>query len=344
MALYSEVKNLEEWLIKRIKPRNMAYKLSKKYGYKPYMIERYREIFESWSEVKELLKGFERPLSPSIRCNRIKVENCTYLARRLELMGFKLRSIEWCDDCFTVEEGRKAPSLGSLHEFLLGMYYLYRGLASLIPPLLINPNPSDVILDMAAAPGGKTTHMAQIMNNQGVILATDVSRSRMRALRSNIERLGITNTVLLRIDGRLVPEIYENFFTKVLLDAPCSGEGLIAIDRSRKRKTSLRKLLEFRRLQIEMLNSALEAVAPGGLVLYTTCSIAPEENELVIADVLTKRKDVNVLKLKPPIGSRQGITHYFELELPKELTKCVRLFPHISGTEGFFMCLLRRIS
>jgi NOL1/NOP2/sun family putative RNA methylase len=338
-----EIRDLYEWLKRKIKVSRKALRLSSSFGYRSYMIARYREMLGTWDEVTDLLQAFEKDLNPVVRCNKLKVGDCNKLFARLQELGYGLSRIPWCSECVELNSGGGIATLGSLHEFLLGLYYLYRGKASLIPPLLLNPGCKDRVLDMAAAPGGKTTHMAQIMMNRGVVVATDVSRRRMRALRSNVERMGIHNAVLVRTDARNLPSIYPAYFTKVLLDAPCSGEGLIMVDPSRKTKTSLKELLRLHNLQVELLNSALDAVMPGHRVLYTTCSIAPEENELVIAKVISSREDINIEPANPPIPHVNGMREYFNIEIPEEVGRCVRLYPHLSGTEGFFLCLLRRL-
>ncbi len=331
-----------EWLRRKARPSRKAKELASRYGYRAYMLERYREMLGGWSEVRELLDAYERRPNPVIRCNELKVSDCKFLEERLGKAGYELAPLDWYPAAYEVSGGRGIASLGATHEFLAGMFYLYRGAASLIPPLMLKPSYTDRVADLAAAPGGKATHIAQLMRNKGVLLASDVSRVRMRALRSNIERLGVRNTVLLRIDGRVVPSIYPSFFDKVLLDAPCTGEGLIAIDPERKVKTSIADLIKSHNLQVELLDSALDTVKEGGIVLYVTCSIAPEEDELVIAEILEKRDDVDITSLESPIKLLNGFTEYFGITLPDEVSRCGRIFPHIHGMEGFFICALRR--
>ncbi len=341
---FSDVSDPLEWVVSRVRPGRRSKAVASRWGYRPYMVERYLNILGSWAEVGRLLQSFELSVSPSVRCNTLKVRDCGLLVERLERLGFEVKPIEWAEHCFEVVGGvNMVSTLGATHEFLIGMYYLYRGRASLLPPLTLSPVAGERVCDLAAAPGGKATHMAQLMRNEGVLLACDVSRSRMRALRSNVERLGIRNAVLLRIDGRIVPDIFPSHFDRVLLDAPCSGEGLIMLDPSRKVKTSMRDLVRMHELQVELLNAALDSVRPGGLVLYSTCSIAPEEDEFVIAEVVERREDVRVERVDAPLRLSEGVEEYFGLELPDYVRLCVRVWPHIHGMEGFFMCLLRRV-
>ncbi len=317
--------------------------LAGRYGFRDYMVERYYRMFGDWDLVVELLEGFERPLARVVRCNTIKVRDCDYLVSRLSALGFSLSRVGWCDYVFKVLGGG-AVSLGATHEFLAGMYYLHRGPATTLPPLILSPKPTDFVLDVACGAGGKTTHMSQLMGNEGVVVAVDVNRVKVRALRSNLERLGVSNVLVLRADGRLVPEIFgEGFFDRALLDAPCTGEGLIQVDKSRKVKTDIKDLAEAAVLQYELLMSALKSVRSGGYVLYSTCSIAPEEDEFVVNAVLEDFGDVGVVDVPRIVNFVPGITEYHRLKFSEEVRKCVRTYPHIHDMEGFFICLLRRL-
>ncbi len=320
---------------------NWVRSTAKSFGYRDYMIARYLELLGSRAEVIELLKSFETELLPSIRCNTLKVKDCSYVINRLKRLGYDFMRIEWEGTSFKVIKFGN-PGLGATHEFLLGMYYLYRGTASLLPPIILNPKGDDVVLDLAAAPGGKTTHLAQLMSGEGVIVAVDISRVRMRALRSNLERLGVRNVVAIRMDGRLVPRVFGKLFTRALLDAPCTAEGLIQIDRGRKVKTLFSDLIKAHRRQVELLNAALDSLVSNSYLVYSVCSIAPEECELVISEVLNSRDDVSVVPLNGPIKFSNGITDYFGIRLPNEVKYCSRVYPHKHGMEGFFICMLRK--
>ncbi|MCD6323930.1 MAG: RsmB/NOP family class I SAM-dependent RNA methyltransferase [Desulfurococcales archaeon] len=344
MPHITDVRDVAAWIREHVKLSRNASRVASKHGIRPYMAERYYRMLGSWEEVASMLEAFDARLNPVVRCNTLKVRGCGEVEFRLTKLGYSLKRVEWCPYCFEVTSPSSTSSLGATHEFLAGMYYLHRGPASLIPPQLLSPSPGEFVADLAAAPGGKLTHLAQLMGNSGAILGVDISRARMRALRSNVERLGVRNAVLLRSDGRYVPHIYPSFFTKVLLDAPCTGEGLMMIDRSRKTKTSLEDILRSMELQVQLLDAALNSVMKGGLVLYITCSIAPEEDEVVVAELLSRREDVEAIPLNPPVKARRGLTEYLGLTFPQDLRKCVRLYPHVSGTEGFFMCLLKRVS
>jgi len=315
--------------------------IASKFGYLEYMIVRYHEILGDWSEVVELLRAFEKPLVKAIRVNTLRFKSVAEVVERLEKLGYEFSKIPWDRHSYTVVRAGRV-SLGATHEFLLGGYYPYRGLASLIPPLALEPRELDRVLDSAAAPGGKTTHLAQLMGNSGLILATDVSRERFRALRTNLERMGVENVVAIRIDSRRIPEIFGEYFTKSLLDAPCTGEGIIQLDPSRKTKTSFEDLVRAHKKQVELLTATVHSTAPGGRVVYSTCSIAPEENEFTIAEVLESLGGVRIVSPSISLDLEPGVTEYFGIRLSDQLKLCGRTYPHKQGLEGFFVCVLEK--
>ncbi|MEM0196193.1 MAG: RsmB/NOP family class I SAM-dependent RNA methyltransferase [Sulfolobales archaeon] len=318
-----------------------ARAIASKFGFLEYMVVRYHEIFGDWSEVTELLEAFEKPLVKAIRINTLRFKSVGEVLERLEKLGYELSKIPWDRSSYIVVRAGRV-SLGATHEFLLGGYYLYRGVASLIPPLALSPSKLDRVLDSAAAPGGKTTHLAQLMDNEGLIVAADISRERFRALRTNLERMGVENVVAIRVDSRRIPEIFGEYFTKSLLDAPCTGEGIIQLDPSRKTKTSFEDLVRAHKKQVELLMATIRATAPGGRVVYSTCSIAPEENEFTIAEVLESLSNVRVVRTSTAVDFEPGVTEYFGVELPEQLKLCGRTYPHKHGFEGFFVCVLEK--
>jgi len=334
------IMNLKELWIKVRKVINKKYskirfsirdkhkKLAEKYGYQPYMIARYEEMFDN--ELIDFLEGNEIRIPSSIRCNDLKIQ-CNELIKKLKMKGMILAPIPWAPHGFWV---LSSPiSIGSTHEYLRG-YYQIQGPASMIPAYILDPKYYDVVLDAAAAPGVKTSQMAQLMKNQGIIIAVDISRERMKALRSNITRLGVYNVIAIRSDIRSLK--FNKVFTKALLDAPCTGEGLIPMIPERKKSRSMDDLKYMSILQAEMLLTVLEFVKEGGIVMYSTCSVAPEENELVIDSVLEVYRHASIIAVQFPIGDR-GFKEYFKLKFSVNMENAIRLYPYKHGTEGFFI-------
>ncbi len=323
----------------RLSITNKARELAKRYGYLPYMVQRYYEIFKDWNEVILFLKGNERPILKSIRCNTLRID-CSKLEDKLNSKNIVLEKIQWLPHGYWVY---KSPiSIGATHEYLRGYYHI-QGPASMIPPLVLDPKPDELVLDMAAAPGGKTTYMAQLMNNKGIIVAVDKSRERIKSLLSNINRLGVINTITIRTNAIRLNEILDMKFKKILLDAPCTGEGLIPLIPERKTSRTINDIKKLTRLQILLLKTALDLLEDNGILVYSTCSIAPEENEYVILRVLEKYKNSNIelLPININIGT-SGLEEYKNIHFGKEFKRCKRLYPYIHGTEGFFIAKLRK--
>jgi tRNA (cytosine40_48-C5)-methyltransferase len=236
--------------------------------------------------------------------------------------------------------GKQIGTLGSTHEYLMGKYYI-QDIASMFPPIYLNPSPDDLVIDMSAAPGGKTTHLAQLMGNQGYIFAIDNNKLRIKSLVYNLRRCGIRNTSVLLMNANSLHK--QNFSPdKILLDAPCTGEGLIRDDPSRKTSKSLTDITGMMRKQYSLLQSAIKAVKQGGMIMYSTCSIAPEENEFVIQKALDSFNNIEIVPIEDD-WALPGYINVFGMQFSEELLKARRLFPHIHNTIGFFYCLLRKI-
>ncbi len=320
-----------------IEPSLQALHLAEKYDFPAYIIERYVKML-GYSEAEELLTTAGKGLRKAIRCNRLKI-GCNELRRLLESKGIRLKKIDFIDYGFWVIEGEE--KIGHTLEYLYGFYYIQNP-ASMLPPILLKPASKDTVLDMCAAPGGKTTHLAELMQNKGVIVAVDISRKRARTLRSHLSRMGIENAIVIRTNVEEL-SMLKNTFTKVLLDAPCSGEGLISIDPESVRKRKIKDFYLMAAKQLKLLKIAYEVTKPGGEIVYSTCSIAPEENEFVINEVLNTYKDKLVLeKIELNVGDK-GYSDVFGMTLNPSIEKCLRLYPHKHETEGFFICKLRKI-
>lgn len=274
----------------------------------------------------------KRPkIKKTIRINTLKIGE-TELVSRLKKKGIKLKKVPYLDLGYEYES---SISLPSTPEYLQGYFYIQEA-ASQIPAQELDPKPNDVVLDMAASPGSKTTQMAQMMKNKGVLVAIDIDNQRMNKLKNNLERLSITNTVLFMMDGRKISKLKKQF-DKILLDAPCSGNYCIEKDFLMKRK---KKDFQNRSwLQKELLEEAYKNLKPGGTLVYSTCSLEPEEDELVINWFINKFKDMKLQNLKINIGE-EGIINPFSKELSKEITKTRRFWPQKTGTQGFFIAKL----
>ncbi|MHA1660196.1 MAG: RsmB/NOP family class I SAM-dependent RNA methyltransferase, partial [Promethearchaeota archaeon] len=260
------------------------------------MVKRYIE-FLGLDQTIELLEANERPLIPSIRVNTLKIKPAE-LKGRLEKKGFKLEPIEKVPNGFKILN--EPYNLGSLHEFLQGYYYL-QNIASMFPPIILDPKPNEVVIDMCAAPGSKSTYLAQIMKNQGNLVLIEKNRKRIPALEINLRRMGVKNSIIFNLDAVYLPKLNIKA-DRILLDAPCTGEGLIRQDITRKTSRRLKDIKTMARIQQKLLTAGLKMLKPNGQLLYSTCSIAPEENELAVDQVIKNSVNCSIIKIPTQYG------------------------------------------
>ncbi|MHA2135603.1 MAG: RsmB/NOP family class I SAM-dependent RNA methyltransferase [Candidatus Thorarchaeota archaeon] len=317
------------------KRKRRAKELAKEFGYLPYMTERYLAL---WGEEETLsfLEACEVAPRKAIRINSLKAP-IDSTARRLKRKGIGLESVPWLEEGFYADFGDR--SAGSLFEHLLGYYYV-QGVPSMTVVKALDPKPGEVVMDLASAPGGKTTHISQLMENTGVIFSIELDRQRITSLVSNIQRCDVTNAIVLRGDIKKLDSL-EITPDRILLDAPCSGEGLIPLDPSRKKSKTMADIRYCATTQDELLDSAIAALAPGGVLVYSTCSIAPEENEYVVDSILSRHPEMKLV----PMGLEFGVSGYTEpygVSLDDSLSLSRRFLPHVHGLEGFFICRMKK--
>ena len=313
----------------------MISELANKYKYLPYMIDRYIKML-GIEGTKELLQSNEKPLKSCIRINTTKIEIQALLSR-LEKKGIQFQKIDQISYGFKVLKSRY--SIGSTHEFLQGYYYIQNE-ASMLPVLALSPKSPGIFVDMCAAPGSKATQIAQEMNNQGTLVLIERNAKRIPKLEYNLRRMSIKNAIVINLDANDIKKLNLKA-DGILLDAPCTGEGLIRKDPRRKRNKSFSDIEKMSKIQRRLLRSGLESLKPGAKLVYSTCSIAPEENEFVINDILNELDNYSILKINLDYGIN-GYNNIFNKELRKDLVNSIRLFPHIDDTIGFFLCLIQR--
>lgn len=289
-------------------------------------LDRYREIIPDFEHFRAILS---EPMPISARINTLKIDRSSLL-ERLERKCIGYRPLSW----YFLGLRLDIEKPGKLVENLLGYIHIQEEV-SMVPPLVLDPQPGEEVLDLCAAPGSKTTQIAQAMNNRGLVVANEPSLARVTPLRSNCERLGITNAAITRYDGRRFP---DHLFDRVLVDAPCSAEGRARRDQGVCSRSSLKKSLDIQVLQRGLLRRAVSLTKPGGVIVYSTCTYAPEENELVVEHVLEEahleRVSISGLKECPGVAEWDGVKHSDELKL------CARYYPHKNDTGGFFVAKL----
>lgn len=304
--------------------------LAAKYGYDEYMVSRFARLVP---DPEKLLASMEQPLPAYLRVNTLKIAQ-NALIKRLTDKGF---SVKTCDlpDCLEVTA--EPYSAGASAEHLLGYFYM-QDLSSMVPPLALAPAPGDTVIDLAASPGGKTTHLAQLMNNEGLLVAIEKEPARMPGLIANLGRCGVRNVALYNMDALDAAKIGVKA-DRVLLDAPCTGEGVIAKDRSRKTSRGTADIAFCSGLQQRLIDAACELLKPGGTLVYSTCSFAPEEDELVVDYAVREHG----MKVEPVPYGAPALESFGGLRFAPGVRNARRLYPHLHRTAGFFVARLRHV-
>lgn len=303
--------------------------LAAKYGYDRWLVSRFLEYVP---DIQDFMDRMERPPTQYIRVNTLKIGR-DELEARLRSKGFELKRTI-IPEVLAVE---KAPmATGATNEYLLGHYYI-QDLSSCMAVDALDVSKDQIVLDIAAAPGGKTTFMAQRMENTGSIVALEPNDRRARAMSFNLARCGVYNTCILRMDGLEVEKLQAKF-DRVLLDAPCSCEGVIAKDTTRKTSHTRQDIDFCASRQDRLIEAAARMVKAGGILVYSTCSFAPEENEMVVDRLLQKFDNITIEPLK---YGTSGLTRFGDIVFDGRLKNARRLYPHIHDTTGFFIARLK---
>ncbi|GKY92850.1 hypothetical protein MPSEU_000254600 [Mayamaea pseudoterrestris] len=312
------------------------------YGYFPELVEYFLTMF-SPAECLEFVDASDKPRPLVIRTNTLKTRRKD-LAAALMKRGVSLDPLAaWSKVGLKIIESQ--VPIGATPEYLGGMYML-QSAASMCPVLALAPEPKERVLDMAAAPGGKTSYIAQLMRNTGVIFANDLKADRQKATVANMHRLGVKNVVACKHDGRKLGVLFKNRFDRILLDAPCSGLGVISRDPSVKVQRTMEEINQCSHLQKELILVAIDALkckgTTGGFMVYSTCSVAVAENEEVVNYALSKR-DIRIVESGLDFGT-PGFTRYQQKRFHPSLALTRRFYPHVHNMDGFYVCKIQKLS
>jgi NOL1/NOP2/sun family putative RNA methylase len=294
---------------------------------------RYRDIIPDY---EGFLTALEQPLPVAIRVNILKIGPGPF-RDFMTNQGYKLEPVRGIEEAFLLH-GIEAP--GATLEYFLG-YYQIQGLTSMLPAKILDPRRGEIILDLCAAPGGKTTHIAQLMGDHGLVVANDFKPERTHVLRSHIDRLGILSVLVCCYHGQAFP--LRRKFDRILLDPPCSAEGTYRAGLSSILSENPKVARHLVRVQKELLRQSLAVLRPGGTLVYSTCTYAPEENEAVVNEAL-KDGEAELLPISLPFPHSKGLTSWNDESYQPDMVKAVRFYPHQVNSWGFFIAHLRKRS
>ncbi|KAJ7285949.1 NOL1/NOP2/sun family RNA met [Mycena rebaudengoi] len=305
------------------------------YGYNDFLAEKLFLLFPV-AEAIEFFEANEVPRPVTIRTNTLRTRRRD-LAQALVNRGVNLEPIgKWTNVGLQVFES--SVPIGATPEYLAG-HYMLQAASSFLPVIALSPQPNERVLDMASAPGGKTTHIAALLQNTGVVFANDANKQRTKSLTANVHRLGCKNVVVCSYDGREFPKVMGGF-DRVLLDAPCSGTGVISKDASVKVNKSDRDFTLLSHLQKQLILCAIDSVSPesktGGYIVYSTCSVTVDENEAVVDYALRKRPNVKLVDTGLAFG-REGFTKFRGKTFNPSLSLTRRFYPHVHNMDGFYV-------
>ena len=292
--------------------------------------------YEKLTDIHEFIQTSLSFLRRSIRVNTLKIDKESLIKRMSPRFSFE--SVPWCEDCFWIEHKEGRRDIGNTIEHTLGYIYIQEA-ASTIPALVLNPEPGEAVLDMCAAPGSKTTQMAAMMKNRGVIVANDFKMSRLKALSMNVQRMNAFNTIISlntgwRIKGR---------FDKILVDAPCSATGAIRKSFNTLRIWNPLMISRLAHTQKKLVDAAYSLLKKGGTLVYSTCSLEPEEDEGVVDFLISKYEDLRVEDITLKIKRSPPLLEFGGLSYSSEVGRALRIWPQDNDTEGFFVAKIKKV-
>lgn len=273
----------------------------------------------------------------SLRVNTLKI-SVEELKKRLE-KKWELTQIPWCKQGFWIRHKKgDRRDIGNLIEHQLGFFHVQES-ASMIPPLVLEPKPHELVLDMCASPGSKSTQIAIMMKNSGLLVTNDYKGMRLKPLGINLQKAGLTNTLTTLMDGNR----FKGFqFDRILVDAPCSGTGTIRKSLKTLKIWNPNMIKRLSMTQKSLIETGFNNLKKEGIIVYSTCSMEPEENEEVVSYLLEKYDNAKIQEIVLPINRSKPIRSFNNKKYHKDVDKCLRIWPQDNDTEGFFVARIKK--
>ena len=289
-------------------------------------------------DIEDFRASLDKPPLLGLRINTLKISPQAYTA----ISPFRLTPVEWCPTGFIVEEANNAipilpPGQHPLHR--AGLYYIQEPSAMAAAEIL-TPRPGEKVLDLAAAPGGKCTHIAAQMNNTGLLVANEIHSKRVWDLAQNLERCGVTNTIITNETPQRLADYFGDFFDRVMLDAPCSGEGMFRKNENARKDWGEKTPASCAIRQGYILEQAARLVKHRGTIVYSTCTFSPEENEGIIDAFLSKHPEFDIAPIPPKSGFQPARPDWIGSQTNDRVSRAIRIWPHLAQGEGHFIALL----
>ncbi len=299
--------------------------------------DRYRSLLKD--RYDEFIRISLTYLRRSIRINTLKADIMEVKASLAE-KGWILEQIPWCKEGFWIEHESGRRDIGCTREHALGYIYVQEA-ASMIPPLVLDPKPGEMVLDMCAAPGSKSSQISAMMKDEGLLIANDFKADRLRSLSLNVQRMGMSNAVVTLMFGQWFRRS-GILFDRILVDAPCSGTGTIRKSFKTLRIWNETAVDRLAATQKKLITTAFDILKPGGRMVYSTCTLEPQEDEGIISYLLGERPDAKVEKINIDIKRSPAVTSFREKSFDPAVKDCLRIFPQDNDTEGFFVTRISR--
>ncbi|NNJ53899.1 MAG: NOL1/NOP2/sun family putative RNA methylase [Ignavibacteriaceae bacterium] len=277
--------------------------------------------------------------SKYIRVNELKISRDELTKQLEDTYGITTEELTFPTNALKIKSG--FDYAGSTLEIAFGFYYM-QGLTSMLPAMVLNPKPNDIVLDLCSAPGSKTTQIAELMKNKGILIANEIEIDRIKALVFNMDKMNFFNYGVVNLKGEILSKYYNSYFDKILVDAPCSGLGIIQKKNEVNKWWSLERVGHLAEIQTRLIVAAIKMLKVGGELVYSTCTLTPEENEVVI-NKLVEKYPLDILPIEIPLKSHEGFKEYQGVKLDSRLSNSVRIYPWEVDSDGFFVVKLKKI-